>query len=237
MKTKQQQQSLFQVKAVDDSARTFSGLASTWQLDQGGDVVEKGAFARTLDNWKNSNSRIIPLIDQHNYGSVLKVLGKMIDAKETELGLECTFEVKAGDVGDEVLNALRGGYVNGLSIGYEAVQWSMVKPEGAPEWEAVRHLTEVKLYEVSLVIWPMNEGALVDMQSVKSLLRVAAGRQLTDAERTELKTLQDQLGALLQKAPAADEPPANEGLAPDDPKRLELDEMLRDLEIRSLATR
>lgn len=237
MKTLTKQQSPFAVKAVDQTARTFSGLASTWELDQGGDVVEQGAYARTLENWKRSPTKIIPLIDNHNsYKGIDGILGKLTDATETDTGLECVFEVKQGPIGDEVLNTLRGGYLNGLSIGYQAVKWNMVKPDGAPEWDAVRHLTEVKLMEVSLTPFPMNESALVDLSSVKSFLKscLHSSGSITADERGQLKLLQDQISALLRNA-AADEQP--KGLAPDDPKRLAMEATLRALTIRGLGTR
>lgn len=221
----------FSVKSIDAKTRTFEGLASTWNQDLGGDVIHQGAFKRTLDNWRASK-KALPLIDQHNYGSVRSVIGKLLDAQETDAGLEAKFEVIDGPDGEEVMRRIKGGFVDGLSIGYQAVKWEMETPDGADPWDAIRHLKEVKLYEVSVVIWPMNEEATIDLTTVKSFLRDAKGRQLTDEERAQMKAMQDQISALL----ADPAPPALAGLAPDDPQRIELDEMLRGLELRRLAT-
>jgi uncharacterized protein len=174
MKTLTKSFAPFEVKAVDDSARTFEGLASTWDLDLGGDVIHKGAFAKTLTYWREQGFAV-PLIDQHRYGSIKDVLGSMVDAEERDEGLWARFEVDEDADGDKALRHVKRKRLNGLSIGYEAVQ---------PERDeiGVRHLREVKLYEVSLVLWPMNPGAQFDPASAKSLLT-----EMTDEEKEALR--------------------------------------------------
>ena len=225
---------LFEVKAVDEIERTFSGLASTWDQDLGGDVVHRGAFKRTLAHWRKSK-RVLPLIDQHNYDSVRSVVGKLIDAAETDDGLETTFGVIEGPDGDEILRRLKGGYVDGLSIGYRAIKSDQPTEDEqlAGVW---RHLKEIELQEVSLVIWGMNTTALVDTASVKALIEKGADR--TDAETAELKATRHLIDRALAPASAdVADPPA--GLAPDDPKRLAAETRLRRLRtstLRRLAT-
>jgi len=174
----------FAVKGLDVEGRTFEGLASTWELDKGDDVIHEGAFATTLNEWRRKG-RIIPLIDGHNYGSVRNVLGKLTDAQETKAGLWTKWEVIEGDAGDDVLRLLKGGYLDALSIGYRPVKWEMEVSNDA-QWGEIRHLKEVELKEVSLVLWPMNDGARVDLATVKSLL---GATELTDAEKAELRAL------------------------------------------------
>lgn len=217
----------FEVKALDEEKRTFTGLASTWEEDLGGDVIHKGAFARTLEHWRRSG-KVLPLIDQHNYGSIRSVIGKLTRAEETDRGLETSWEVIEGPDGDEALRRLKGGYIDSMSIGYEAVRWEMEQREGAESWERIRHLKEVRLYEVSLVIWPMNPGALIDANSMKDLSAALKAGRIT----------KEQLRALLEEPPAGEDEPAPEpkGLAPEDPKRLRLEALYRDLTLRSLGT-
>lgn len=160
----------FSVKELDADSRTFSGLAATWDLDLGGDIIHRGAFKRSLSLWRKAK-KVLPLIDAHNYGSVRSVIGKMMDAEETESGLEAEFEVIDGGDGDEVLRRLKGGYVDSLSIGYQPLKWDYQDDE---EMGFVRHLKEVKLHEVSLVVFPMNPGATIDAGSVKSLVQAMA---------------------------------------------------------------
>jgi len=195
----------FEVKAFEETERQFTGLAATWDLDLGGDVIERGAFKRTLKDWQRSKApRLIPLLDSHNGASVRNVVGKMVGAEETEDGLESTFEVIEGPDGDEIFRRVKGGYVDGLSIGYSPVDVRYPETEaekGAGIW---RYLREVKLHEVSVVLWPMNPGARIDTASVKALLLAADKDNLSDDERAELTALEKQLGALLKREPAPD---------------------------------
>lgn len=248
----------FQIKAdsVDEEARTFTGMASTWDMDLGGDVIHKGAFKRTLNNWKRSK-RPLPLLDSHQaWGTIRSVVGKVEDAKETDEGLEATFSVLDGPDGDEIWRRIKGGYVDGLSIGYRAIkiETPTEDEQRAGVW---RHLKEVELREISVVLYPMNTDARIDKRSVKALAaeiaaieEAAESRDLTDDEKTELAELQTKIGALLDPeaqpepgtpppaAPPAPEPePKVEGLAPEDPKRLEIDARIRDLRLQRLATR
>lgn len=204
----------FEVKSLDLDARTFSGLASTWDEDLGGDIIHQGAFKNTLKEWRSSGS-IIPLIDQHNYGSIRSVVGKLTEAKETGAGLESTFQVIEGPDGDEVLRRIKGGYVDGLSIGYEPVKWEYEEKEES-RWGQVRHLKEVKLHEVSVVIWPMNPGATI-AQAKAALSEFRDRDKLDEGDRKELRRLNTIIGNLLQKATPADAADAPKGQAPNPP--------------------
>lgn len=245
-----------EVKAdsMDDDERTFTGLASTWDIDLGGDVIHKGAFKQTLNHWRSAEGRVIPLLDSHNaWGSVRNVLGKMVDAKETDAGLEATFTVIDGPDGDEIWRRLKSGLITGLSIGYRPVKIEMPTDdeERAGVW---RHLKEVELREVSVVLWPMNEGARIDTDSVKGLLEAVTALEaqdtLSDEEKAELRELHAKIGGMLgvadsgQEAPEGtegkddDAPPAEHSdLDPNDEKRQALEARLRDARLRSMDTR
>lgn len=223
----------FELKAdtVEAEKRQFTGFASTWDLDLGGDVIEKGAYTRTLRDWKSSG-RLIPLINQHQYWDSLDAIGKLVTAKQTDTGLETTFQVVNSAQGDEYLSRIKDGILNGLSIGYETRAWR--PPTDAEKKRGVfRVLEDVELKEVSLVIWGMNQNALIDASSVKMLTDTVAKAlaslkrdDLSDEDRKTVRTIAAQCGALLREdAPnppkdppaekAADEPeayPATEAL-------------------------
>lgn len=213
MKTQTKALAPFEIKAYDDEEMTFEGLASTWDLDLGGDVIHKGAFVRTLDHWRSSN-KIIPLIDQHNYGSVRAVVGKMIDARETDEGLYTQWKILDTEDGREVYARLKGAFVDGLSIGYRVIG-------DAPVEDGVRHIKELALEEVSVVIWGMNPGARV--QAVKAALQ--------NMNEEELK----ELGVLTEEPAPVEADPEPEGLTPEDPTRLEIESIVRDVLLRSLG--
>lgn len=186
----------FEVKDFNEDARTFQGLAATWDLDLGGDVIRQGAFKRTLKNWKSSKG-VLPLLDSHNGGSVRNVVGKMAEAEENDAGLVATFEMIDGPDGDEVFRRVKGGYVDGLSIGYSAVKVQYPETEDEKQKGIWRYLDEVKLHEVSVVLWPMNPNARIDTSTAKALLLKARTMELTEDERAELTALSKEFGSLL----------------------------------------
>lgn len=224
----------FAIKSVDQKARRFSGLASTWEKDLGNDVIHNGAFRKTLSDWRRSEKKSVPLLDSHDRYSVDSVLGKMTHASETAAGLETEFEMRDTEKAHEALDAIEGGFISGLSIGYEPVEFKYEKPEGGSMFDTIRHLTEVKLREVSLVVFPMNEGARIDASSVKSFIDAAKAGQLTDQQKAELLALL-QPAAATSAAPVAPTPDAPNGLAPDDPARLAISAGFRGLKLRSLT--
>lgn len=242
----------FEIKATDDAERTFTGLAAAFSLDQGGDVILPGAFKRTLADWRRAK-KLMPLMDSHNYGSVRAVIGKMLAAAETSEGLEATFQVIDGPDGEEVYRRVKGGFVDGLSIGYRAIE-QRAPTEAEARAGIWRFLKEVALQEVSVVVWPMNADARIDLGTVKSLLAAAKHRELTTDELDELKDINTQIQALLPApAPAPSDPPKQEAsapavtdaaapvapvaLAPDDPKRAQMEATLRELTLRALSRR
>jgi hypothetical protein len=60
--------------------------------------------------------------------------------------------------GRDALALLNDGAIEGISIGYEAVKGA-IEYEKAADGRTIRHLKELKLYEFSLVTFPMNELA------------------------------------------------------------------------------
>jgi HK97 family phage prohead protease len=188
--------SFVEIKASDDDPRSFVGLAAAWSLDEGNDVIHRGAFAQTINRWKQAGGKkVIPLIDQHNYGSVRCVVGKAVELAEVDLGLQAKFTVIEGADGDEILERVKGGFVNGLSIGYRPILFDF---EERDDVGFVRHLREVALEEVSLVIWGMNPDALVETDSLKSRLSAL------ESEREELQALLKKKET--EEAPAPDVP-------------------------------
>jgi HK97 family phage prohead protease len=227
----------FEVKAIDEEKRTFSGLAAAFSLDQGGDVILKGAFRRTLTDWRRSK-RTLPLLDSHNgFGSVRAVIGRIEEATETDEGLEITASVIEGPDGDEVYRRIVGKYVDGLSIGYRTIEQRNPTEEEA-RLGVWRYIKELALKEISVCIWPMNGDARIDLTTVKALIAKADLGTLEADELDELKQLHDRLTALLAApapTPAVAQAPA--GLAMEDPRRAAMEQTLRDLTLRSLSAR
>ena len=120
----------------------FAGYAAIFDRpDGGGDVVRKGAFAKSLERIEE-----IPLLWQHKAG---EVIGRIEHLSEDSRGLRVI-----ASIGDSRAARLLGaGKVNGLSFGYRV--------RGAKGAGAQRELVELDLVEVSLVAKPMQRQARV----------------------------------------------------------------------------
>jgi HK97 family phage prohead protease len=133
----------------------IEGYASTFgNVDLGEDVVDQGAFQKTIVDKKG----IFPILLDH-YST--KQIGWNLKASEDSYGLRVQGEIQL--VTEEAKNrymlakrAVELDAKMGLSIGYTTVKWEadFVNPR-------IRHLKEVKLWEYSMVTFPMNEMASI----------------------------------------------------------------------------
>ena len=201
-------------ETIDMTARTFEGLAATWDEDLGQDVIHKGAFKSSIVNWKSSGEAM-PLLNSHDHYDIFAALGQAVSMKETADGLWAKWEVLPGDDGDKVLARLRPSPTTGravigkMSIGFVPTKYSYEQPDGTESFfDRVRHIEDAELKEVSLVLFPMNPNASIDASTVKMWLKMAHDQdpaQLDQLARLELRRLNSKIGLLLKKQKPKDE--------------------------------
>lgn len=151
-----------EVKAVS-SAGEFEGYGSTFggQPDSYGDIMAKGCFTATLERHKREGT--MPLMLFGHRSDELPI-GVWSDMAEDRKGLYVKGQIDLDDaMGARVHRALSNKAVRGLSIGYATK--ASEPDEKRPQ---VRHLTEVDLWEVSVVNFPANRRSLVS--SVKDIM-------------------------------------------------------------------
>jgi hypothetical protein len=134
-----------------EAAGQFEGYASLFGLpDLGKDVVEPGAFARSLARRGPAGIR---LLWQHDPG---QPIGRWLLLREDERGL-----FVRGRLSDEVARAretlalMREGAIDGLSIGFRTVRARTDPRTG------YRRLHEIDLWEISIVTFPLLPEARV----------------------------------------------------------------------------
>ena len=136
------------LKEAPSGERTFTAYASTFgNTDHGGDVIEKGAFAKSL---KARSFR--PLLWQHQQFSPIGIEKSL---REDNKGLLGTWQLLMGGPADYAYECLKAGAVRAMSIGYMPDQFTY--DDGGD----VRILKAVDLLENSVVSLPMNEQAQV----------------------------------------------------------------------------
>ena len=224
--------------AADEFAMRVSGYAATWDPDLGGDLITRGAFREGLAAWRASGEPI-QFVDFHNYTGLKKILGRLVDAHEDEVGLSATFGVVRTQETEHARELVRTKSITGLSIGYRVPRGGSREPDAAQRALGVtRVLTRIALHEVSLVMSPMNPQARVtspegkadalasDFEQRRERFRSIARDRIAEqaAERAEQFARLKALRAELDR----------DALKPDDPKRIEMSAQLRSLRRRRL---
>ncbi|KCV83499.1 HK97 family phage prohead protease [Actibacterium atlanticum] len=132
------------------------GYASLFgKTDQGGDVVQPGAYGQSLKALKAAGRRV-KMLWQHDPA---QPIGIWDEVREDERGLYVKGRLLA-DVarGREAAALIEAGAIDGLSIGYRT-------KKAQKDTGGRRLLSELELWEVSLVTFPMLPDARVGAKS------------------------------------------------------------------------
>ncbi|WP_439137334.1 HK97 family phage prohead protease [Roseicyclus sp.] len=130
----------------------IAGYASLFgECDQGGDIVEKGAYGASLKRL-SGNGRRVRMLWQHD---PTEPIGVWDEVREDARGLfvkgRLLLEVARAR---EAAALIAAGAIDGLSIGYRTLR-------ATKDGQGRRLLSEVELWEVSLVTFPMLPKARV----------------------------------------------------------------------------
>lgn len=167
-----------EVKSVDDAGQ-FSGYASIFgNVDEGYDVVEKGAFKKFA---KTRDGKIRVLFQHDAYGRTQSAglpIGKAT-VEQDEKGLAFDGQLVMDDpFVQRVHTHLKAKTLDGMSIGFD------ILPGGAEFTEGgVRKLKALHLWEISVVTFGMNPKARVE--AVKRAGQITTIREYEDFLREE----------------------------------------------------
>lgn len=142
-------------------------------IDYGWDVIVAGAFNRTISQRKDK----IRVLDNHNSWSTMDAVGKILDIYEVPreglppevqaqypdatggLYVEIQFmlddEISAG-----IFRRIKTGVIDEYSIGFEILQQEYKTVPTDEGDRGIRFIKEIKLYEVSPVIFAMNDATV-----------------------------------------------------------------------------
>ncbi|MGL4239386.1 HK97 family phage prohead protease [Tabrizicola sp.] len=141
---------------VVTEGHVVAGYASLFgQTDQGGDVVQKGAYAASLKRLAAKGGRV-KMLWQHDPG---QPIGVWDEVREDATGLWVKGRILPQvEKGREAAALLEAGAIDGLSIGYRTVK-------AERDGKGQRLLSELELWEVSLVTFPMLPEARVSAKA------------------------------------------------------------------------
>jgi HK97 family phage prohead protease len=136
-----------EIRAVGDglSFRGYAAVFASQSEDLGGfrEVIRAGAFSKTLKDKAG-----VRMLWNHNDDVVLgSTKSKTLRLTEDERGLLAEADLPNSEWGRPVAEALRRGDIDAMSFGF------MVRRDTWPD-KNTRELVEVRLIEVSPVVWP-----------------------------------------------------------------------------------
>lgn len=220
-KTKEYKSVRFEVKQYDPDAGTLEGYANTWDLDEGDDLVLPGAFKKTIKERVPAGK--VKLLDSHFWDGA-HTIGTVVDAREDDKGLYIVARLASTPDAQAIRTKIMEGHLDRMSIGFQIIRDRFENDEATGKM--IRVIEEVKLFEVSVVPFPMNEeAAITSVKSLNALVdELKAGRRnstgdfekISDAIAALFDVLNDdEKDEVIKRiAPSAgpdDDPPTDEG--------------------------
>ena len=174
MQTRRETSRLGRPLCACSGSNVFAGYASLFnRRDRSGDIVEPGAFAETL---KRSGAQGVRMLFQHDPA---EPVGTWLELRETRHGLYVEGRLDRNvQRGRELASLIESRGLDGLSIGFRTVR------ARADRAARARRLVQVELWEISLVSFPMQDGA-----RVSAMARRAAAERLFAGPQTPPSTL------------------------------------------------
>lgn len=165
-------------------------------VDQGGDIIHPGAFTKTF----SERGQQVKLLDNHRTDSVMSALGTVMELREVgPMDLPANLKQRYPEAnggawgkfqflldtpeGKGAFTRIQKGIVDQWSFGYDTIQRDHGSIEKDNRKVTVRNLRELKLYEVSPVLFPMNEATtttVVKSSDSKELVNGKPVRRLGD---------------------------------------------------------
>ena len=159
--------SIASVKYAEDEAGNgyIEGYASTWHKipDAYGDIVAKGAFAKSLAKYEETG-RSIPFLWSHEMGELKSYIGTC-KADEDDTGLHFIATFDDTEEAQRVRQLYKDGRMSKFSFAYDTLDSATVTLEDGTK---ANELRELDIFEISAVLVPANSFAeVVDVKSGK----------------------------------------------------------------------
>lgn len=200
----------FKLDSFDAETGEVSGYASKFHnIDQVGDRVEPGAFAKSIGNGA-SNVRFLWQHDRKEPIGVIKEL------REDEQGLYFKAQFAMTQRAQETRELMKMGAMDSFSIGYAVlIEEAKEIDNQKGSKRRINSLKELRLFEISAVTFPCNTEA--KLAGIKSSLEGQFGDLTLDQQSVASKFM----SWLVEQREKADEAlPVEEPIQPEQPDEL-----------------
>lgn len=145
----------------DEDRRVKNGIIEGFaagfdNTDGQGDIIRRGAFARSIDKVKAGR---VGLMVRHikSGGDVMETIGEIVFAEEREKGLFITAELNDSQIAQETRSKiLQSPNLFGMSVGFMMVSGGSTPIMDGDDFTGLE-FTEVKLMEVTVTVIPAND--------------------------------------------------------------------------------
>lgn len=181
----------FEQKLISDSVRDVSendrrvkvAISKMGNIDHDGDVIDHGAYTKTITERGPKGANLIWHLTDHN-PSLKSAVGKFSDIYTDGDYLVGITTIPNTTWGNDVLEFYKSGHINQHSIGFRTIKAEAVK--GDKPYNLIK---EVFLYEGSAVLWGANQETPT----------FSVGKSLTKEEAVaEHEKLSKELGLLMK---------------------------------------
>ena len=164
---------------LDEKEGRVEALVSIFgNVDLVGDRVVKGAFAKSIEKWKNSDDPI-PVILSHDWGDPWKHIGVVEDISETEAGLRAVYTLDIDDnpVAKQIYKLMKRRSLKEHSFAYGRDVRERAAKDGANE------LLELDIIEIGPTLKGANPAT--ELLAVKSMVKAQerAEKNVDDADK------------------------------------------------------
>lgn len=180
----------------------FEAYASVFgNIDSYGDVVAKGAFTKTLEEWGESGNTI-PCLYGHDMFDPFCNIGAVLAAEQDDHGLKVRVQLDLDNpTAMQVYRLMKGRRLNQMSFAFDVLDSGKTEVDG----EKANELRELQLYEVSVV--PVGANQETEILSVKAQAAALArgvkeGRVLAAKHIDSLRKAQEAIGEVIAAAEA-----------------------------------
>lgn len=144
-------------KALEDQPGKYDGHFSVFgNVDDGGDITEQGAFAKTI----RENGHRVKVFFAHDWMKPIGPPPSLLE--EDSIGLHAAGKLTLDSFwGRETYALMKDGAITEGSFGYNTIKADI-------DSDGIRRLKEVKLYEISPV--PLGMNALTSVQALKAAM-------------------------------------------------------------------
>lgn len=175
-----------ELKAADNGI--IEGYFSTYDKtpDSYGDIIDPGAFTKTFEK-REESGHPFPLCFNHDFSAVI---GAVDSVKDTEKGPFITAHFLDTDQAQDVRKMLQSGAIYQFSFAYDILGARIPTPEEEKDG-VMQVLTEVEVFEISVVTVPANQNAVVT--------EVKSGRRNSKKDADIIKQIRDLAQSLLDE--------------------------------------